>query len=235
MLEIECTILFHFDTICFSKTFSSDNTHVAIKILTGYATRLNREHKLCELEVLQRLSSALPEDSDDHCTRLLTQFVHPGIDDDGEHLCLVTELFLSNVQDAQTALQDESIPVPTVKRILRHVLLGIARMHKCGVAHTGMFTSLKTISMYIYCANLVADVKPDNIMISLGRHWTSDAIDNWVRGNPPRTYAPERSLNKMVSAFVSQSFPPPTLDTLQSCSFKLADFSNGTLCKSLRS
>jgi serine/threonine-protein kinase SRPK3 len=65
-------------------------------------------------------------------------------------------------------------------------------------------------------------------MIGLGCQWTTTAIDIWVMGNPPRTYAPERSLNKMVSAFVSQSFPPPTLDALQSSNFKLADFGNGT-------
>lgn len=82
--------------------------------------------------------------------------------------------------------------------------------------------------MIIYCIKLLADMKPDNIMIDLGPHRTSDAIDNWVRENLPRTYPPERSLNEMVSAFVSQSFPPPTLDTLPSRNFKLADFSNGT-------
>ena len=113
---------------------------MAIKILTGYATVLNREHKLRELEVFQRLSSVPPDESHDHCASLLTQFVHPGIDDDKEHLCLVTELFGSSVQDALEALpQGGLIPVPTVKRILRHLLLGIARLHKCGIVHTGMF------------------------------------------------------------------------------------------------
>ena len=77
-------------------------------------------------------------------------------------------------------------------------------------------------------ANSLADIKPDNIMIDLERHWTAETIDTWVRANPPRTYAPERSLNKMVSAFVSQSLPPSSLDALPSCNFKLADFSNGT-------
>ena len=109
---------------------------MAIKILSGYATRLNREHKIRELEVLQRLSSVTPND---HCTRLLTQFVHPGFDEDDEHLCLVTKLFRSSVQDTLEAQQDGFIPVPAVKRILRHVLLGITHLHKCGIAHTGMF------------------------------------------------------------------------------------------------
>ena len=83
---------------------------MAVKILTGYATGLNREHKLHELEVLQRLSSV-----NDHCAKLLTQFVHPGFDDDGKHLCLVTELFSSSIQDILEAHQDGYIPVPAVK------------------------------------------------------------------------------------------------------------------------
>ncbi|KIM38883.1 hypothetical protein M413DRAFT_238944 [Hebeloma cylindrosporum] len=90
--------------------------------------------------------------------------------------------------------------------MLRHLLLGISRLHGCGIAHT--------------------DIQPDSIMIALGRNWTRDALENWVRENPPRTYAPERSLKKMVSPFVSQSLPPPTFDVLSSCNFKLADFGN---------
>jgi hypothetical protein len=93
--------------------------HVGIKSLTGYATRLNREHKLRELEVLQQMSSV----PTDHCARLLTHFFHQGIDNDGEHLCLVTELFSSTIQDAKASLQGEFFPVQTVKRILRHVCL----------------------------------------------------------------------------------------------------------------
>lgn len=125
-----------------TNTFSSDNTHVAIKILTGYATHLNHDHKLRELEVFQRLSSVARHDSSDHCVRLLAHFNHPGIDEDGEHLCLVTELFWSNVQDIQATLQGGFFAVPTVKQMLRHLLLGIARLHKCGIAHTGMLSPL---------------------------------------------------------------------------------------------
>jgi|SRR5882762_5055905 len=122
-------------------TTSSNNAYVAIKILTGYTTGLNHEQKLRELEVLQRLSSVAPEESYDHCARLLTQFIHPGVEDDGEHLCLVMELLSSNIQHTLNALQGDFIPVPTVKRILKHLLLGIARLHTCGIVHTGMFAS----------------------------------------------------------------------------------------------
>jgi serine/threonine-protein kinase SRPK3 len=111
---------------------------VAVKILTGYATGLNREHKLRELDVYQRLSSVTPND---HCAKLLTQFVHPGSDDDEEHLCLVTELFSSSVHDILALHENEFIPLLAVKRMLRQVLLGIAHLHMCGIAHTGMYTS----------------------------------------------------------------------------------------------
>lgn len=78
----------------------------------------------------------------------------------------------------------------------------------------------------------LADVKSDNVMIDLGPQWTTDAITKWLLDNPPSTYPPERSLNGMVSVFRSKSFTPPTVDELFSCSFKLADFSNGTYVSS---
>ena len=125
---------------------SSENKHVAIKILKGYATQLNREQKLRELDILQRLSSSVIPRSQgpDHCVRFENHFFLPGIEYDGEYLCLVMELFNSNVQDilASLSLKREHIPIPIVKRILRHLLLGIARLHEHGIAHTGMFLFL---------------------------------------------------------------------------------------------
>ena len=77
---------------------------------------------------------------------------------------------------------------------------------------------------------LFADIKLDNIMVCLEPRWSTGAIDTWLKKNPPRTYAPERSYNnKMVSAYVSQSLPPPLLDALPSCNFKLAGLSSGTV------
>ncbi|KAF8886015.1 kinase-like domain-containing protein [Infundibulicybe gibba] len=127
--------------------------HVAVKILTGCATRYNHEEKLEELAVFRRLDAA-PVEPYDHCAQLF---------------------------DVQQAIGDGFIPPKTAKRILRHLLLGIARLHEHGIVHT--------------------DIKPDNIMVVLGDHWTNEAIDTWP-------------------------LPPPSLDALASCNFKLADFSN---------
>lgn len=107
-------------------------------------------------------------ESGDHCASLLTHFVHPGIVGDGEHLCLVMELFASSIQDMRKALQDGLLPIASVKRVLRHLLLGIVRLHRCGVAHTGMLPSSLDYDDYLCCVNSLADIKPDNIMIDLG-------------------------------------------------------------------
>lgn len=200
----------------------------AIKILTGYAMHLNCERKLWELEVFQQLSLVTPSKIWGWLLcLLLTHFVHPGIEDDGEHLCLVTELFLSNIQDTQDAIHPGFFPLPIMKHILRHLLLGIVRLHTCGIAHTGMFALLRDWRWFTLHENSLEDIKPDNIMIGLGSRWATQAIDIWVTENPPCTYTPERSLHKMVSAFVSQLFPPPMLDVLPSSKIKLGDFNSG--------
>ncbi|KAH7904191.1 kinase-like domain-containing protein [Hygrophoropsis aurantiaca] len=79
-----------------------NNDCVAIKMLNGCATQLNREDKLQELKVLQRFSfnspSPLPVETSIHSTRLLTHFYHPGIETDNrEHLCLVMKLMGPNI------------------------------------------------------------------------------------------------------------------------------------------
>jgi serine/threonine-protein kinase SRPK3 len=71
------------------------------------------------------------------------------------------------------------------------------------------------------------DIKPDNIMITLSDAWTTEAITEWLKANLPRTHPPERSLTKMVTAFVTQSFPPPTFSELAVGKFTLADWGSG--------
>jgi serine/threonine-protein kinase SRPK3 len=64
-------------------------------------------------------------------------------------------------------------------------------------------------------------------MIALSDAWTTEAIAEWLKANPPVTHPPERSLTKMVTAFVTQSFPPPTLSELAVGKFTLADWGSG--------
>lgn len=109
---------------------------MALKILSGYATQLNQEGKLRELAALQQLA-ALPDEKVRHCTQLLDHFYHPGIEEDGDHLCLALRL----EQASLNAVWDTSkgLPVPIVKHIIRHVLHGLCVLHAGDIAHTGNF------------------------------------------------------------------------------------------------
>lgn len=160
--------------------------YVALKILTGHASRLNAERLLRELAVHERLSS-LPADESKHCNRLITHFMHKGIEQDGEHLCLALELERTTLHSVWNAQNIKFYPIPIVKRILRHILHGMAALHKCGVVHT--------------------DIKPDNIMVSLAPSWSDETVPAWVQDHPPQ-------------------FPPPSVEELEVCDFKLGDLSN---------
>ncbi|KAG0693696.1 kinase-like domain-containing protein [Suillus ampliporus] len=185
--------------------------YVALKILNGYASQLNREDKLQELKVLQCLSSdtslPLPVDTSGTFARLLSHFYHQGIEADGEHLCLVMELLGSDIQGIRAGLpKNVYLPLPVVKCILKDVLLAMVHAHSRGIAHT--------------------DIKPDSIMVALSDAWTTEAIAEWLKVNPPLTHPPEQSLTKMVTAFVTQSLPHPTFSELAVRKFTLADWSS---------
>ncbi|KAJ7720864.1 kinase-like domain-containing protein [Mycena maculata] len=182
------------------------NSHVAVKILSGYASQLNAEMKLRELTVHERLS-ALPAEETKHCSQLIAHFIHKGIEKDGDHLCLVLKLEQATLAAVHNEHRGEFYPVPIVKRILLHILRGLAALHKCRVAHT--------------------DLKPDNIMVGLLPSSTTQGIDAWVLEHEPHVYGPCQSLDKVVTqAFVSTQMPLPSMAELETCDFKVADFSN---------
>ncbi|GLB43155.1 putative protein kinase domain containing protein [Lyophyllum shimeji] len=180
--------------------------YVALKILTGHASQLNAGKVLRELAVHKRLAS-LPADESKHCSRLITHFTLKGIEEDGEHLCLALELERATLESVWNAQNVKFYPIPIVKRILRHVLHGMAALHKCGVVHT--------------------DIKPDNIMISLAPSWSDETVSAWLRDHPPRAYGPCQSLYKVVTdAIVTEEFPTPSVEDLEMCDFKVTDLSN---------
>lgn len=64
-------------------------------------------------------------------------------------------------------------------------------------------------------------------MVSLAPSWSDETVSAWVRDNPPRVYGPVQSLYKVVTeAIVSEEFPPPSVEELGACDFKVADLSN---------
>jgi hypothetical protein len=64
-------------------------------------------------------------------------------------------------------------------------------------------------------------------MFDPGNTWNTASINAWLKEFPPRAYPPEQSLTKMVTPYVSQPLPQPSLDLLISRTFKLADFGSG--------
>jgi serine/threonine protein kinase len=129
--------------------------HVAIKVLTGFATRLAHEGLTPELDVLRKLSSSPrgAEPKEGHCLSLHSSFLHPGPSDTGPHLCLVTDVFGGDVEHLKRTYARNGFPLNLAKRILLHTLKGLTTMHRQGIVHT--------------------DLKHDNILFDRGQN--SDA------------------------------------------------------------
>jgi len=110
-----------------------------------YTTRLHREHKPRELEILQRLlsESVTP---DDHCARLLTHSVSMTTKSEtnfGGKCCLV--------------LRACTTPGSFILVCLHH----------------------KRPDAGLCSRNLLADIKPDSIMVDLDLHWTTKAVNRY--------------------------------------------------------
>ena len=155
----------------------------------------------CEPTVLQLISR---QPTSPHCTLLLDEFTTPGQGSAGQHLCFVMPVYGGNVK-AMAKARTTRLPFPLVKRIVLHLLRGIAHTHGHGVVHT--------------------DIKPDNILFSTTM--TTDDIEAWVAKEPSRRHAPEASHDGMVQAAVSQPLPMISEEEAMQATYVLADFGCG--------
>jgi serine/threonine-protein kinase SRPK3 len=113
-----------------------EERYVAIKALKGLATDLHSRGFMQELPIMQRVSELIQKSGQPaHCATLRSHFVHPGKPNDGDHLCLVTDVLCGNIEDLPT--RSEAYLVPLAKLILRDVLRGLAQLHASGGVHTG--------------------------------------------------------------------------------------------------
>ena len=140
-----------------------------------------------------------------HCPRLLADFIHPGKDQDGDHLCLVTDVMGGDVKALQ-AEGNTNFPLPLAKRILLHTLRGLAHMHHCQIVHT--------------------DLKHDNIMFDTGSITQSD-IATLMERDPTRRHPPEESWECVVQVAVSQPLPLPSLSEAITRTYIVSDFGSG--------
>jgi serine/threonine-protein kinase PRP4 len=125
-------------------------------------TFLRRKAGLKEIEILQKLNEADPEDKK-HTIRLERQFEHKG------HLCMVFENLSINLREVLKKFgRDVGINLRAVRVYAQQIFLGLSLMRKCNILH--------------------ADLKPDNILVNEGRNMlkicdlgsASDASENEI-------------------------------------------------------
>ncbi|KDR71809.1 hypothetical protein GALMADRAFT_143593 [Galerina marginata CBS 339.88] len=177
-----------------------ENKFVAVKGLTGYTTGLIPKGLVWEPEALNLLSTS--SNTSPHCLKLLSSFTVPGKGSAGEHLCLITQLLGGDVKSLHECQNGNVFPFQLAKRILLHVLRGIAHAHRCGVVHT--------------------DLKHDNIFFDTGISTTE--IEKLLASEPARRHPPEMSQDGIVQAAVSQPLPVPTLAEAMKRTYVVADF-----------
>jgi serine/threonine protein kinase len=138
-----------------------------VKALTGHMTDMGERGVVCEAEAL-RLLSQVP--ASPHCTQLLDEFTISGKGSAGSHRCFVMPVYGGDVK-AFVEAHTTALSLPLVKRIVLHLLRGIAHTHERGIVHT--------------------DIKHDNIFFSTTM--TADDIEAWATKDPSRRHAPEAS------------------------------------------
>ena len=107
--------------------------------------------------------------------------------------------------EALVEVRKTPLPLPLAKRIVLHLLRGIAHVHERDVVHT--------------------DIKHDNIFFSTTV--TTNDIEAWVTKEPSRRHAPEVSQDGVVQAAVSQPLPMISEDEAMRATYLLADFGCG--------
>jgi serine/threonine-protein kinase PRP4 len=111
---------------------------VAIKIIRSNETM--KKAGLKEIEILQKLSAADPDDKK-HLIRLERYFEHKG------HLCMVFENLSINLREVLKKFgRDVGINLKAVRSYAQQMFLGLSLLKKCNILH--------------------ADIKPDNILVN---------------------------------------------------------------------
>ena len=177
--------------------------YVAIKALTGYSNLLANHGRSFEFDALQAVTLTRPQSP--HCLTIYGAFSMRGKGRDGCHICYVTPLLGGNVDGLLSHFSRCRLTFNFIRRIILHILRGLAHTHKHGYIHS--------------------DLKLDNIFFSI--NMSTQDITSLLENDPPRLHDPEYSPGGVVQSAVSQPLPFPSLEDAMKCTFLLGDYSHG--------
>lgn len=139
-----------------------------------------------------------------HCTRLLDHFTTAGKSSAGEYECFVMPLYGGDVSAFRKSL-GAPVPLPLAKRIILHLLRGLAHVHSYGMVHT--------------------DLKFNNVFYETTM--MDEDIQRWLEDYPFRQRDPELSYDGVMQAAVSQHLPTMSLSQASKARFVLGDLGSG--------
>ena len=114
--------------------------HVAIKILSAFATMQAESNQLAEIAVcatLQREAASSSDPGSGHIVWPLHTFTFESIA--GKHFCIVTEPFSYSMSALCDMLTGRQLPLKRIMKWLKDTLLGLQFLHeRCRIIHSGM-------------------------------------------------------------------------------------------------
>jgi len=115
-----------------------EDRHVALKLLSSYASKEIEAGRLREREILRKIASAAPlHPGFQHVVHLLEELEFES--SLGRHICFITNVLCHNVPGIQSEPPGQRIPLKVILRLVKHVLKGLEYLHdECNVVHSGM-------------------------------------------------------------------------------------------------
>jgi len=137
--------------------------HVALKVLSSYASREVEAGRPRERDILRKITNASPlHRGFAHVIHLSHEFTFESYT--GQHICFVMDVLSYSVPSLQSQLADPRLPLRFILRLTKHVLRGLEYLHdECKVIYSGM--SCVPIAVGIGSTHNLTDLKPGNILL----------------------------------------------------------------------